>query len=38
VIEAATSEGKEADEQTNSLIQMQLKTTDTTTGLSEKKN
>jgi hypothetical protein len=35
-IEAATSGEKEADEQTNSLIQMQLKTTDTTTGLSEK--
>ena len=35
-IEAATSGGKESDEQTNSLIQMQLKTTDTTTGLSNK--
>jgi hypothetical protein len=35
-IEAATSGGKETDEQTNSLIQMQLKTTDTTTGLSNK--
>jgi hypothetical protein len=37
-IEAATSGGKEADEQTNSLIQMQLKTTDTTTGLSDKRH
>ncbi len=36
VIEAATSGGKETDKQTNSLIQMQLKTTDTTTGLSDK--
>ena len=36
VIEAATSDGKDANEQTNSLIQMQLKTTDTTTGLSDK--
>jgi hypothetical protein len=36
VIEVASSGGKEADEQTNSLIQMQLKTTDTTTGLSDK--
>jgi hypothetical protein len=35
-IEAAISGGKEADKQTNSLIQMQLKTTDTTTGLSGK--
>ena len=35
-IEAAISGGKEADKQTNSLIQMQLKTTDTTTGLSNK--
>jgi hypothetical protein len=35
-IEAATLGGKEADEQTNSLIQMQLKTTCTTTGLSKK--
>jgi hypothetical protein len=35
-IEAATSGGKESDEQTNSLIQMQLKTTGTTTGLSDK--
>ncbi len=35
-IKAATSGGKEADKQTNSLIQMQLKTTDTTTGLSDK--
>ena len=36
VIEAATSGGKEADKQTNSLIQMQLKTTDSTTGLSDR--
>jgi hypothetical protein len=35
-IEEATSGGKDADEQTNSLIHMQLKTTDTTTGLSDK--
>ncbi len=35
-IEAATSEEKEAVEHTNILIQMKLKTTDTTTGLSDK--
>jgi hypothetical protein len=35
-IKEATSGGKDADEQTNNLIQMQLKTTDTTTGLSDK--
>ena len=36
VIEAATSGGKDANKQTNSLIQKQLKTTDPTTGLSDK--
>jgi hypothetical protein len=36
VIEAATLGRKDANEQTNSLIQMQLKTTNTTTGLSTK--